>query len=335
MAFQRTSTGGMWAPTPQRALGTICHSVLEVLVGSGDIATSAWESRLETAWRNAIEKAQTSKELTGDSWAKGDPRSWPGYAIKRARLRKTAGRLRELLAGAGEPAELLCEQACTALSGQLVGRPDLIVRSPKAHWVVDYKSGEVLRQDGHEPRDSYVRQLQLYAVLEHERSGGWPTNAYLVPLTGPIINVPIHPEQCEAMADEMLADLEAYNARVPEPQHADPGPDTCRWCPYAARCAAFWDACDQSWRDGLLAVRGNVRAVVHTKLGGATVLISRQTGSAPEAEICLRNVAGADHPAIAGLSEGTECQTVGLRRISESGTYELPPWGQLVWSEAT
>ena len=334
LAFQRsvprTRAAGL---APQQLLGTLCHAVLEQVVKDETLLRPTWERALDDAWAERIAALPTSMGAEPPAWMVGPPQTWPGYAIKRARLGKAARRLRELLASA-EGAELVSEQELVALTGRLRGYPDLVVRGQTAHWIVDYKTGEVLSQEDSTPRDSYVRQLQLYAVLEREASGSWPTRAYLLPLLGAAVEVAIDPEACEALADQVIRELETYNEMAGTPPEARPSPAACAWCEAATRCPAIWEHADESWADGLLAAEGEVTEAVPTRLGGMSLVLRPERGSLAARPIAVRGISLADHPDAALAVAGATARLVALRRDREGDAYTLHRWGRLAVMES-
>jgi hypothetical protein len=203
------------------------------------------------------------------------------------------------------------------------------VRAPDLHRVIDFKSGGVLDQETQLPRESYVRQLQLYAYLEFEDSGDWPTRADLLPLSGGTVGVDVDPAVCLALADAAIAALDEYNGTAPGDQPASPAPQHCAMCPYAAVCPAFWERSDESWAAFVLAIRGHVLEAFSTPLGGVTVRIRSGSGSTPADESVIRNIDIGTFPAAASLGRGDCVGAVGL--IAEDGpdSYRLPRWGLL------
>jgi hypothetical protein len=60
------------------------------------------------------------------------------------------------------------EQWLSGANGRLLGRPDLL----RGDAVIDYKTGDVHEHgDSSVAKASYVRQLQIYALLVRERTG--------------------------------------------------------------------------------------------------------------------------------------------------------------------
>ncbi|MGI9100178.1 MAG: PD-(D/E)XK nuclease family protein [Solirubrobacteraceae bacterium] len=316
--------------TPQQALGDLCHAVLEELARSGAIRRDDWEQAIDPLW------LATTKRIAGAVLAEPHdaslalaPELWPGYAIKRARLRKAAGRLHDLLAGARADAELICEAPLATGDGRLHGRPDLIVRGRDESWIVDFKSGAVMDRDRRTPREAYVRQLQLYALLEAAVSGRWPSRGFLVPLNGPVVEVPIEEAAATALGEQAHQAITDFNAVVPATQPASPSPGTCAYCPWTPICSAFWQAADASWEGTLPAAAGVVRSANETRPGSITLVVDVEAGSVSAGVITILNLSPTEHPTAMQLQAGDKVALVGLRRLQRDDELALPAWGQL------
>ena len=121
--------------------------------------------------------------------------------------------------------------------------------------IIDYKSGGVL-DELELPRESYVRQLHLYGLMEHETTGAWPDELVLMPLAGEPVSVPASPETSVELGRDAVRLPDQYEARVPGAQPATVAVEVCSTCPYAVDCPPFWAAYDASWSRGSTAVRG-------------------------------------------------------------------------------
>jgi len=282
-------------------LGTVCHTVLEGLVNDrllqGEVYKDEFSARFE-------------HELAAQEEAAG--RKLRRVNLTRARLGKVAARIAALLAELPAGAELLTEQRLVAAEGTLVGQIDLIVRSPNQHLVLDYKTGSVTEAGADRPKERYRRQLMLYACLEQAAIDAWPDRAILMPFGGEPVVIDIIPAECEALLEEALAAVAEWTTWVDSPPPARPSPDACRWCPYAARCGAFWSAVDASWGSELLAARGIVKTKATAPLGGVTVTVDSDQGSLVDT-VRLRNADPEEHPALAAVEPGAQAAFVGLR----------------------
>lgn len=329
-AFARSGQLVRAPPTAAQLLGDICHTVLESLADTRAILAVDWEAELESGWTTATHAA--ASRIGGPGGApSGPPQDWDGYEIKLARLRKVARRLHELLAPVGADAELITEKLLSAADGRLRGQPDLIVRSDQVCWLLDYKTGPVLSHETRTPRESYVRQLRLYAYLAANTLGEWPDRTFLMPLQGEVVEVDIDPGQCTALAEEALEILASFNAANGE-QPASPAPETCKWYPYAPRCSAFWDDCCPEWTPEVLAAMGTVEAVTRSRLGGVSVILRTEAGSLAREPIGVRSISVTTHPAVAEVELGDMLALVGLRRDRHADSFSLPPSGR-IWAQ--
>jgi hypothetical protein len=251
------------------------------------LLSEAWKSEAERLWDSEVDAERDRLAGAGSS---DDPARWPGYQLKRARLFQVAGRVRELLVDLPPGCEVLTEVGLKSDDGLLYGRADLVIRGANRHQIIDYKSGAVLDRETSLPREGYVRQLQLYACLEQETSGGWPMSAHLFPLQGAPVEIEVEPPICLAVAAAAREALGAYNATVPGVQPAQPTPEHCRWCPASTICPAFWTACDESWAPAVSAVAGTVTRVFETKLGGLTIYVEPEAGSLGRDTVAIKNI---------------------------------------------
>lgn len=100
------------------------------------------------------------------------------------------------------------------------------------------------------------------------------------------------------------------------------------WCPYAAQCPAFWEACDPSWDPEVTAARGLAESVSSSPLGGVTFTLQAIAGTV-DGQVTVRNVDAETHPAIAAAKLGDEISVVGLRASLTDAAYTLRPGGRL------
>lgn len=309
---------------PILRLGTICHRVLEYVVTSRVLFDEQWREALEEAWtREVAAEIEVPEGSPGE-----DPESWPGYEVKRARLFKIAARLRAKLIEIPSH-QVLTEVKLNGRQSKLRGVADLVIRQPGTHHLVDYKSGRVIDRQTKDVRESYRRQLQLYAVIEKETAGEWPDAAELLPLEGPSVSVSVNPSDCEAVADEAVELLAAYNALVPGEQPATVSSETCPVCPFITRCPAFWGQVSPAWESQVLAVRGTVLAVQTTPLGGVSLAVQIAAGSISKDVINVRNIKPRHHPSAEAVRVGDLVSISGLRLESTRGTFSLSDFGDL------
>ncbi len=321
--------GGRGQGGPASWLGDVCHRVLEDSLTSGWVASEDRDLELDRSWRREMARYLKRLRLRGLPPERLEPERWPSYELKRARLRNCVRRLHELVGSLPPDRELVTEETLTVRDGRLQGRPDLLVRSAEVHMVVDYKTGAVFEADGETPKEAYKRQLQLYALMEAETVGTWPTRAELLPLHGPPVVVEVEPSECLTVADRALELLDQYNRSVPAQQPATVSLETCPDCFFASGCPAFWTEVDGSYAARVLAIAGPVVAIRRTPLGGVTLTIDRESGSVGETSVVVRNIDPRIHALTEELSVGDLVTVVGLRDEAGRPTYRLRPLGRL------
>ena len=319
-SFGRQPGYGVHSGTPATRLGTVCHHVLDRAVREGGLRQSNWRDVVQELWDEEL-AVEVSSSSNLDH---GDPRKWPGYQLKRARLFEVADSVREFLEDLPSEAEVLTEVTLSANDGLLYGRADLVIRSKNRHQIIDYKSGGVVDRETQLPRIAYARQLQLYAYLEHASSGKWPSTAHLFPLHGAPVAISVEPTECLALASDALEALRDYNAAVPAPQPARPSMEHCKWCPAATVCAAFWAACSPTWAASVCAVTGTITNVFSTELGGVTVHVKPLAGSLDlNGSVVIKNIDPVRFPNVRGFARGEQIGATGLLADDRGSGYWL------------
>ncbi len=316
----------------RRSAFSVLGDVAQAALASA-VSERAWEGdwrvRLDELWAAEFAVAAGELKAVGDRLGDVDPRRWPEYELRRARLTRVFEDIAGLVKGAGPRADIFPEQNLSGAGGRIRGRADLIVRSDVLHVVVDYKTGYVSDAGGDVNAD-YLAQMQLYGYLEKERSGSWPTEAYLSSFAEPAIRVRIDPGQAAGVVRNALRELEAFNERATHGgQPARPAPLTCRHCRFAARCGPFWDACSPDWSQAVLAVRGSVRKVVRGQLPIINIELQAAAGSLRAGPVIIRQISVADFPWVTLAEPRQNLAAVGLLAEPSRDTYRLPPQGRL------
>src|SRR6266849_3407039 len=89
----------------QAVLGDIAHAVLDSAVREA-AWNEQWKGRLDQLWVATVEAAVKDLKASGDRLGAVDPRRWPEYELKRARLIRVFADISELIARAGPDAEI-------------------------------------------------------------------------------------------------------------------------------------------------------------------------------------------------------------------------------------
>ena len=328
LAFRQQTRPRIGRRNPALRLGDVCHHVLDRLVGHW-LAHGAhdWERTVEELWTEEIQREAKESEDAGDLSLYGPPERWPAYQEKRVRLVRVARRLSSFLSNF--PREtVLPEHELTAFDGKLRGRIDLFINDPGRRRLVDYKSGAAVDRETRAIRESYARQLQLYAVLVAENFGEVPVSAQLIPLEGPTVDVDLDEKQCREVAQRALELLDSFNASVPFAS-AFPQPDNCHGCRYSTRCPELWANVDPTWGSNFLAVSGIVSKVARTPLGGTSLEVQVLGGSTSAPRVDIRGIDDGLHPEATFVELGSEIIAVGLLPHQAEGSHRLGPAGRL------
>ncbi len=302
-------------------IGTLVHAVFEELVRTGAIRGDDWSSRADDLWDAGLRRAAAEAAVRLRHAV--DPMEWPDLNLKRARLRRSLGRLRSMILSLPAGSKLHPEEPLQALGRRLQGTADLIVRGPRS-MIIDYKSGAIL-DDLELPRESYVRQLHLYALMEHETTGDWPDELVLMPLTGEPMRIPASPDVSLGLGQDAVRLLTEYEARVPGAQPATVAVEVCSTCPYSVDCPSFWAAYDASWGPWLIAVQGALEWIQRSN-GMATMAVLDGKGNSPT---IVRGVNVLEHPELEGAEHGTLVAVTGLVAEDDRGTTRITPRGHI------
>jgi RecB family exonuclease len=310
---------------PAAHLGNVVHRVLQSLVRAGVPQAESKEWAYHR-WQEELEAERSASRECGTTVRWGEPESWPDLQITRARLMFLAHRIASLLENVPAGAEVLTETRLSGAQKKLRGQVDLIIRGTGTHFVGDYKTGSLSDPGSKDLRESYVRQLRLYAFMEYETTDEWPTNAYLFPLSGPAIEVSVHQNDCRDLAREAVELLDAYNAATPAEQPAAATPKICSSCPYSSKCTRFWEEIDQGWAEQVQAVQGTITAISSSTAGGYSVYVDVASGSIDLPRILVRNVDPSRFPVARSAEAGQFIAITGLRKEFRRESFAIGPW---------
>jgi hypothetical protein len=248
---------------------------------------------------------------------------FPGYQLKRSRVRHLVQRLEVIWAGRDTSMDARTEVDVASRDGLLVGRIDLVLPTEGGIFLIDYKSGAVLDTEVGGMIASYRQQLELYVYLFAEQEGQWPVRAGLLPLVGDPVEISVDPAASAKLADLARGLLLAYN-QMPKPPAGTPSPGTCAMCTYAARCPTFWESCGPSWSPDIVAVEGTVtrRFDAGSAVVSIDVLVERGT-LVPAETVMIRAISVEQHPELTRVEVGQRIGLVGLFYETERNTYLL------------
>jgi hypothetical protein len=262
------------------------------------------EPAIEAAWRAELQRdrEQFATREADDRW--GPPESWNDYYLVRARLSITAGKLRAILETCDTHAEYIVETPLADPDTILWGIPDLVVRSPALHAVIDYKTGRARDPDSQDIRESYETQMHLYAYLEFKESGAWPDRSLILSFQDGVVDVEVGPTISMPYVDDALERVASYNRAAPCIPPASPSVVACAFCHYVPRCQPFWQAAPDLASEGLVAVLGVITRIASTPLGGYTIDIQPTRNSHFDEKVIIRRIDPTVHDLAGDLKVG-------------------------------
>jgi hypothetical protein len=298
IAFEQAAPEVARVATSATALcGLAAHRTIELVIGS------SWD--LKAAWATACD------ELSAQG--AGDVQST--YSARRTLLRLER-RLNELLGYRDQhtPKTVRVEQTLVSRDRTVSGRLDLLLVGPEVA-VVDYKTGTVT--DAGAVRESYERQLAVYAWLAAEHLGVDEVEGALFSLREGIVTVDVTASVRNTVVATLLSLRAAFNSRVPGPQPATPCEASCGWCPFVCSCEPAWTSLDE----GVITTLGRGDAV--SGVVSAEAVMAASGTSAIRLQIDRGTVRGeaviadVSHHVAGALHAGDRATFVGLARRSE------------------
>jgi RecB family exonuclease len=265
VAFSRDPDHKGWRrPSTYTALGNVAHALTEAAFKRRNWSRDPVAAKAELSQFWDAQVADEAAKLAR-AWAPASPPppdEWPGYSMTRARTVRRA--VKQVMQPSGQQAAAAPRSPVAGIEIELrdeetglFGRADRIESDGSSTRVVDLKTG--LRQDA--PTEEQRRQLMLYAVLVHRKSGVWPSAIAVEDATGVQYREHLDPAEATLALGEVLAAVAAFNAAAQEMDFvatATPDADRCRWCAYRVVCGPYWSALKPEW--GHRAVLGSVTA---------------------------------------------------------------------------
>lgn len=231
-----------------------------------------------------------------------------------------------------------CELWVSTRDGLAAGYIDQVEASAAGPILRDYKTGHILEppsaQGEGAMKETYEVQLKLYAAIYASTAAVWPVKLELVPLQGPVREVPFTTVECMDLLRQAREAITTINAIIEgnppakaEALLAAPSPRTCRYCLFRPSCAAYRTAREHAaiqdaWPEDLWGVVRERRA-----LGNGKVLLVLQA-SAPSPSVSVRGLSPTPdrHPALPALLTGDAAAIFGLKGGGQGGTFQETPW---------
>ena len=324
------------------ALGSVSHRLLEEAArGKFDGVIGADLDRLVAArWAELVGLEEQAMKERAHGPVPAHNR-WPKYALRKATACRAASRIAshrgpgvlETAASAVEPRPVQTEVWYEGLNGRLAGRIDLVRRTSAGIELIDYKSGSVTEQErttgvANRIREPYERQMLLYSALIHENEGLWPSKTTVESLIQGPCEVQLSPDSAQAVVEEALDLLEAYNRKAAlGTVRGKPSDSVCRWCNFKAICRDFLEAAEASWEGPLVTVIGRLTFV--SLVPPWFFLLDVTGGDHPKDTVTVRGAPLRVARELRGL-EGATLSFGGLRRTLGSNDL-LFDWTSQVW----
>jgi hypothetical protein len=295
-------------PSPAAQTGLLVHRAFELCFSAPPLEPAdAWAAAAATHPHEGDDRDEVGAGAFGDPVA---------LALSFLRFERAVARVRSRLSPEDS---VYPEEALQSSDGLLTGTADLVVRG-RSHWIADLKTGAVRDRESGAPRPDYVRQVKLYAVMEFDQVGHWPTEGWLVSLHGQDVRFDLDPDECRSIATDARRVAERL---VAGDDALTPSAQACRWCRKVARCPAPWS--DSNTRQELRADRLLVTAV-EQQLGEVWFEGRRlDEDDHPEWPPRFRRVSVADHAAAAELAVGCTAVVIGARWSDHAEAWHLSP----------
>ncbi|MBY0287287.1 MAG: PD-(D/E)XK nuclease family protein [Mycobacteriaceae bacterium] len=238
-------------PSPVSALGDVVHEVTQRL---GDPAG------FDSVWEEAVSNAATR---LAETWAPAQPPSpetWPGWSLKKVRMRKTWERASgvsqppRFQVSSKRPAQLVSaapplpwrERWLQHPQRPLAGKPDLVEHRTDGIWVIDLKTG--LNQAESTPEQR--QQLLFYCALVEAEIDELPSHAAIETTQGTRFPFAVDHREVQEVCERALAVLKEVNDVGDQGLNAavaNPSAEACGWCSFRPACAPFFEAYDETW----------------------------------------------------------------------------------------
>jgi RecB family exonuclease len=327
---------------PAARLGSAIHRLLEE-AGKG-VFRERGRPAIATRCDELIEESESAMQA---SWLERHllplKNAVPDFEVRKLRAIERAQEITASLpAPVAVPSDRLprgSEVWVSTPDGIAGGYVDRVEDSALGPVLRDYKTGHILEEaSGQRPapvKEAYEVQLKLYAAIYASMTGIWPARLELVPLRGPVCEVPFAVGECQALlrqARDVVLSINStvanYSAREAQLRLASPSPRSCRYCPFRPSCAAYKDARRQapaqdSWP-------GDLWGTVREKhlMGNGKTLLSIEQGAPGLPPATIRGLTpGAErHPALAYLQPGHGVAIFGLKTGSPGETFQESAW---------
>jgi len=331
--------------SPAARLGSAIHQLLED-AGRGRLTPGDHEA-MEHRWDELVGEAESTMRA---SWLERQfvplRLSVPDFEVRQRRAQQralTIAHAADLARSKPAQGRMTAgfEMWVATPDGSVGGYIDHVVESRDGPILRDYKSGSIhdaaAGASANTVKESFVRQMRLYAALYAKTTGSWPAKLELVPLDGASAEIPFDAAVCEVLLEEAISTRGRINSTVVElasrPEDAEvrlasPSAASCRQCLFRPACLPYRQARrnasdDEEWPNDVWGELHEMR-----ELGNGKLLITIRTGPTARDLIHIRGItAGSErHAALKHLHQGDLLGVFGLKGVAAAGMLSETPW---------
>lgn len=235
--------------SPSARCGTVIHRIIEAAAKR----KINEEDDFEEYWNRYIMIEEKEME---DSWIERHlvplRKSTPKYELKkyqcllttRSMFNKTGSHV------AHDPINRISREIWLETQDKIVGGfVDAIISTNIGDTIIDYKTGNINRQDGNHGsvQEIYKVQLQLYAAIYNSAFGTWPVSLQIVGIDETSYEIDFDQEDSVNLLNEAYHMITKINFIISNEKNlsemndllSSPSPDTCRYCLYRPACQSY------------------------------------------------------------------------------------------------
>jgi hypothetical protein len=201
----------------------------------------------------------------------------------------------------------------TSKDSLVVGVADLVLLADTVA-IVDYKTGLVTEQE--DVKAGFRRQTLIYSKLASETYHLPISHVSLFSLRQGFVTIPPDDVSVQAVWDEAVEAVAAFNDLAPGEQPAKASPDNCRWCAYNLACSPGLEALVQEGQEGGPggAVTGRLSSDPIQASNGRSALFVEVRDGKEIPEVRVTNV---PTDLVSAMAVGANLTLIGLRKRSD------------------
>jgi hypothetical protein len=240
---------GLLPRSPSARCGTVIHRIIEAAAKK----KINEEDDFEEYWNRCI---MIEEKEMADSWIERHlvplKKSTPKYELKKYQclltIRSMFNKTRSH--AVHDHINRTSREIWLETQDRIVGGfVDAIISTNVGDTIIDYKTGNINRQDGNygSVQEIYKIQLQLYAAIYNSVFGTWPVSLQIVEINGTSYEIDFDQEDSVNLLNEAYHMMTTINLIISNEKNlsemndllSSPSPDTCRYCLYRPACQSY------------------------------------------------------------------------------------------------